>query len=233
MRDLLQFWSRRAPTAPYAHPADLPALLARQGEIARYGIALDLLPQPWVGPILRAKAFVLQLNPGLSGSEHEIEREDRDFRDALVRNLNGQEPNIFLDPRFTRHPGRAWVEQRLRGVASLPVLCQSLAQLELFPYHSKSFSAAPARLRRALLELPSVHAIRRAVHEDLLPRAARGEITIVVMRSAREWGLRDMSEHSDLVVYRGGEPRAGYCTPRTRGGRALLARLASPPACKT
>jgi hypothetical protein len=168
---------------------------------------------------------LLQLNPGFSGPEIEIEHSDSDFRKALRDNLGGELPNLFLDSRFTRHPGRRWVESHLRGIAPLERLAAGIAQIEIFPYHSKSFTF-PARIARALLLLPSVQVIRKWVHRALVPAAERGDVANVVQRSSKHWGLAGNHETEFLVVYRGGECQGGWMTPKTRGGQLLMRQLA-------
>ncbi|MCW5770474.1 MAG: hypothetical protein KIT16_02470 [Rhodospirillaceae bacterium] len=189
-----------------------------------------LFPQPWVGPIRNAKAFVLQLNPGLSG-EVGIESSNPAFRHALEENLNGNLPNLFLDSRFSSHPGRAWVERRMRGVAPMATIATTVAQLELFPYHSKSFSKIPRKIKKSLLDIPSVRAARAFVHSWVLPRAIRGDVGKVVLRSAEYWQIDDGEKSNCVVVHQGWERQNGHCTPRMHGGK-LLQRLLNIQMCR-
>jgi hypothetical protein len=223
---IVEFWSATPIQAPYLHPADAAALNREGINLEEHGIYPSLFPQPWVGPIRTARAFLLQLNPGFSGPEVEIERSNADFRKALRDNLSGEAPNLFLDPRFATHPGRRWVESHLRGVASLEELSTKVAQVEIFPYHSKNFKI-PARVQRVLLNLPSVQVIRSWVHGQLLAAAAQNQIALVVQRSSRQWGLTPDQEAGSIVIYRGGECRSGWITERTRGGQLLMRHLSS------
>jgi len=142
---LIEFWKDAPQRAPFVHPADAVALRRLGIDLQQHGVHPALFPQPWVGPLRTARAFILQLNPGYSGPEVDIESTDQLFSTSLRENLSGQLPNLFLDPRFKSHPGRAWVESHLRGVASMEDLASEVAQLELFPYHSKAFNL-PARI---------------------------------------------------------------------------------------
>lgn len=224
--DLIDFWSRASlDQPPYIHPEDRKALGDLLPDVVGQGLELRLLPQPWIGPLRRAKVFLLQLNPGLDGVEVAFEEERPDFREALRRNLGGDEDGLFLQPDFSSHPGAKWVKQRCKGVAPVEQLARDMAQLELVPYHSKRFGM-PARIRRALLSLPSVEMMRRFVHDELLPKTVTDKATVVAMRSRKDWGLETTAENPNLVIYRGWECRNGHVTMAMRGGKAIAPRLA-------
>jgi hypothetical protein len=72
--ELVEFWRRIPLEAPYMHPLDAARLRELGIDLEYYGIFGGLLPQPWVGPIATASAYVLQLNPGFSDDEVEIEQ---------------------------------------------------------------------------------------------------------------------------------------------------------------
>lgn len=225
-RKIIEFWGSVPERAPYLHPADAAALDLAGVNLERHGIYPNLFPQPWVGPIKTAKAFILQLNPGFSGPEVEIERSSNDFREALRENLLGELPNVFLDSRFIAHPGRRWVESHLRGIASIGRLATAVAQVELFPYHSQRFANIPARVKRVLLSLPSVQAMRAWMTHEIVPAALSGQRAVVVQRSSKNWQVA-VAEHSSLVIYRGGECRGGWITQNTRGGKLIMNYLRS------
>jgi hypothetical protein len=219
---LIQFWGRVPKKPPFVHPEDAKALRDFGMDLAQFGVDLGLYPQPWVGPIKTARAYVLQLNPGLSGPETKIEKTNSEFQRALRDNLKGELPNLFLDDRFTSHPGRAWVESHLRGVAPLAHLAACVAQVELFPYHSATFKIP----ERMLLALPSVNLIRRWVHDTILPAARSEKVGVVVQRSVKAWNLASHPEGDSIVIYRGAECQGGWVTERTRGGKMIKRILA-------
>jgi hypothetical protein len=218
---LLEYWRAVPEVAPYIHPFDASELDRAGIDLERLGVFPSLFPQPWVGPIKTAKVFLLQLNPGFSGPEVEIERSNRDFQVALRENLDGDLPNLFLDDRFSSHPGRRWVESHLRGVASKDSLATIVAQLEIFPYHSKNF-AMPGRAKRTLLNLPSVKIMQRWVRDILLPATLDEQVAIVVQRSSKLWGFTAGDESRSVVVYRGAECQGGWITSNTRGGHLIM-----------
>lgn len=102
-----------------------------------------------------------------------------------------------------------------------------VAQVELFPYHSKSFSDVPGSVQRLLLALPSVNVIRNWVHKTILPAAMSGKVVAVVQRRSKDWEIDDRHSSANVVVYKGGECQGGYVTSNTRGGRAIQRHLAA------
>ena len=212
--ELMSFWAecdRRN-----VHPRDAPFVSAER-------FALDLLPQPWVGPLLTADIFVLLLNPGHSGEEADYERRRPDFRDALNATRAGRQRHVFLDPRFSDHPGAAWTS-RVLGRAIAPLLAERLCMIELVPYHSRQGAVATAVADR----LPSSRRIRDWVEHDLRPRAERGEVALIVPRAARRWGFESGSASGSVTVYDAARARGAYMTPGTPGGDLIAQRLAHP-----
>jgi hypothetical protein len=171
--DPISFWRRLG--EHHVHPED-------RSFIAGPNFETSILPQPWVGPLLGADIFVLQLNPGLDGAEVEYEQSRADFRDALKANLHGQAANVFLDPLFRDHPGTAWV-RRILGANAGADAATRICMIELVPYHSRSGGVARAVASR----LPSTAMMREWVHSQLAPRARRGEVVLIVQRAARAW----------------------------------------------
>ena len=101
---------------------------------------------------------------------------------------------------------------------SLRVFSQSVAFLELYPYHSESF-ALP---RTVTSQLHSAKLAHSYAHDVLLLRARRGEILLLVTRQAKAWGL--VAERN-VIVYSRGEARGAHLTPRSRGGEAILRHI--------
>lgn len=189
---------------------------------------------PFVGSLSRAKVFLLMLNPGLSPTDYFGEFEQPAYRSALQDNLaqkaNRQFPFLFLNPHFSWHAGFGYWHTKLksvlealsvaRGVTHYETLRRAarlIASVELLPYHSATFDLS----RQRLTSLPSVEVARTFV-EELSVRAGRGEVTIVVARSAAVWGL---APSRNIVVYSGPEARSAHLTVRSRGGQAILRQL--------
>jgi hypothetical protein len=203
---------------------------------------LGLLPIPFVGDLERATIYILLLNPGFSPDDYFGEERVPEYREALCRNLqqrleDSTYPFYCLDPRFSWHAGFTYWHGRLRGIAvqlarvrniryqeALAELARSICALELVPYHSAYFKLPD----RVLSSLASVRLAQAFVQDFVLPKIISSEATVIVTRSARYW---DLPSGADTVVYQGGETRGAFLSPNTRGGAAILRRLAmtDPP----
>lgn len=179
--------------------------------------------------------FILMLNPGLSYGDYFAEHHVEPFRQALIRNLrqdneDDEYPFMFLNPQFAWHPGFTYWQRKVHGVVNalanraettyqqaLSRVARSLACLELVPYHSRCFGASS--LPRLL---PSANAMVEYVEDVLIPRAKKGDVTIVATRSRDNWKL---PEHENIVIYEGAETRAAHLTLDSRGGKAIARQL--------
>ena len=206
-----------------------------------FGAAFDkslhvgLLPIPFIGNLANASIFILMLNPGLSPIDYYAERHNVAYRQAHIRNLqqqnaNDEYPFTFLDPRFAWHSGFGYWQKKLHSITeelakqrgikyqqALSQLARRLACLELLPYHSKAFGA-DAFLNR----LPSVQAMRKYVHETLLPQAQTGKALLIATRSVNNWQL---PTHENIITYESTETRSAPLTLTSRGGKAIAKHL--------
>lgn len=198
----------------------------------------SLLPVPYAGDLARADIFILLLNPGGGGVfDFHVEYRCPSWRDRVLGNLSqavhGMEfPNLNLDPEFCWTGGYQWWERKLRAVAmELVPLCGSyrnalrelsrrVACIELVPYHSSSFGG-----HKLLEVLPSTLQARRYVREVLLPRAQRDELSIIVTRQSKIWGLPAQEGVPSVVHYTGQQARGVHFGPNTTGGREILRRI--------
>jgi hypothetical protein len=101
---------------------------------------------------------------------------------------------------------------------------KALCVIELVPYHSNEFKL-PHRLYKLDGDetLHSVTLARSFVRDNLVDRAKRGEVLILVMRKAEEWGFPDkQANHVGTVIYRGSECRSAHLSPDSPGGRAIV-----------
>lgn len=197
---------------------------------------LSLIPQPFFGDITRASVVVLTLNPGLKPVDYFGEHYVKQYRRALLANLRLRQtddrfPHIFLNPAFSWHSGFMYwhghlarlidtfaAQLNIERIDALSFFSKSIATLELVPYHSISFGLS----NRIVSGLRSVDLAKSFVTDVLLPRARASKTLLVVARQAKHWGL---CEGKGVVVYDGGETRAAYLTPNSRGGSAILKRL--------
>jgi len=200
------------------------------------GLHLSLIPKPFIGNIDSAPVVILTLNPGWKPIDYFAEHCVKQYRRALVANLRlgfkkSRFPNVFLNPEFSWHSGFTYWHGRLAEViakfatdAAMPridalsFVSKSIAMLELVPYHSASFGLTD----RVMSGLHSVQLARSFLTEVILPRTKASQVLLVVVRQAKRW---ELSEGRGVVVYEGGETRAAYLTPNSRGGKAILAHL--------
>jgi hypothetical protein len=191
---------------------------------------LGLIPMPFVGDLLEARAYVLLLNPGLDPLDYYAESSSPDYRAALLANL-AQSPDrgmLFLDPAFAFHSGYRYWHGRLTRV--IQAVAKQLGQaygearrlvqrrfcaIELYPYHSTHWDLPD----RIAARLHSATLVRRFVHEVALPRARAGDATVLVTRRAKAWGI---DPAPGVVVYEGMARRGAYLGPKSDGGRALI-----------
>ena len=123
--------------------------------------------------------------------------------------------NYYLDPKLREHPGyQYWLSHLGQDIFS--DLQHRLATLEIVPYHTAQ--GFPEGLRN---NLSSTYKAKAWVQDELVPRAQRNEILLIVVRQVRQWGFEVNTNSSNLVTYYGGEPQGAYLTPRTRGGKAI------------
>lgn len=197
---------------------------------------LGLIPQPFVGNVLRASIYILLLNPGLSPDDYYGEYQVPAYRRALLANLKQRwrgetMPFIFLDPRYSWHAGFAWwhgkfvrVIEKLaasRGVSfasARRILANRLASIELIPYHSAKFSNRGHLIKR----LHSAALARDFVRRVVVPRVEQGKAIAVVARQASAW---DLPHLSGVINYTGAEARGAHLTTASRGGTAILRQL--------
>jgi hypothetical protein len=98
-------------------------------------------------------------------------------------------------------------------------VAQRLAMIELIPYASTTMPSG------TLLRLPSAKTARNYVFEELLPRAKRGDLALIVTRQAATWALGSAGEREGMVVYDRYQARGASLSPASPGGNAILRRL--------
>jgi hypothetical protein len=217
-----------------AEPKDFAEFVSspRFGKFTDTRLHLSLLPIPYSGDLRRADIIILLLNPGLSFSDYYAEARMPHFRDHLKQTLaqdfsDEEFPFIWLNPEYCWHGGFYWWEAKLREVITIIAkqkfngryldalrdVSKRLANIELVPYHSSSFSA-----HKLIRDLPSVHAARRFAQAALT--ANQGKKKIIVTRQVKSWELP--RDNQDLIIYEGGHTRGASLGSKSRGGQAIL-----------
>ena len=250
-QDLIDFW-RNCPTEkhPYIASQDKSFIDEKQTSIFHsykgyvesnsFGNNTDqtlhvgLLPVPYIGDLKKASVFVLMLNPGLSPTDYFGEYENIKFRQTHLQNLMQENktdyPLHFLNPEFSWHGGFEYWHTKFGDIArcvtqakridyteSLKFLSRNIACLELIPYHSRSFGAGSL-----IRKLQSVKIMQSYVKDYLLEKARRGEITIIVTRSSKNWNL---SKNKNVIIYNNSEARSAHLTLQSSGGKAIAKQL--------
>lgn len=116
---------------------------------------LSLIPTPYMGNLRDAKVLLFIANPAFSDEDYYFE-DQPGIREKLIRNLsqepNGDFPFFFLNPTLAWSGGFRWWQRRLRPLLEVLVsrgktnlqgmefLAQSIAAVELIPYHSRDGS---------------------------------------------------------------------------------------------
>jgi hypothetical protein len=178
------------------------------------------------------------LNPGLSHGDYHAEYEASGFRSEQIRNLHQENgsteyPFLFLNPQYAWHPGFVYWQSKfddiLRVISpkfrnnyqeALGFLSQKIASLELIAYHSRSHKRVPPA------KLPtSTKLMLEFVHNELVPLAKRDQVSIIVTRGIRDWGIAVEKGISSIIQYNGSEARAAYLTATSRGGSEILRRI--------
>lgn len=251
MNSIVKFWrALNVVEPPFIHPEDekqcghMREFVDKRSlnhrmfvESARFpgkdGFHLSLLPVPYLGDLSKADIFILLLNPGFSISNYDSMQSPL-YRTLSTRSIRQEFkdiefPMISLDPMLASTAGFVWWHGKFAELISrisearhisylnaLKQLANRVAAIELVPYRSKSFSAS-----KLINKLPSTIAARRYVHEELVPRARRGEITLIVTRKAKDWGVLA----PEAIIYYKTEARSAHLTPGSRGGKAILSRF--------
>jgi hypothetical protein len=194
---------------------------------------------PFAGDLNRADIFILALNPGFQFSNYWAEYKSYQYRECIERTLrqdfeNVEFPFLSLDPALCWYSGFMYWEKKLRDVLliiaetqfsgsyfdAMRSLAKRLAVIELIAYRSQSFAA-----HKLIKQLPSTAIARNHVKSNLLPRAIRGEIAIIVTRQVASWGIEEDGVGSGcLCVYKGAQTHGSSLSSRSEGGRAILRR---------
>jgi hypothetical protein len=104
------------------------------------------------------------------------------------------------------------------------VVARNVAILELCPYHSAGDPGG------RLCRLPSANAAREFVHSDLVTRARRREVLVIVTRAARRWGFGRTGQTFGNVLIRDRRRRSAAFTPDE--AKAMVDRLLNSESVK-
>lgn len=183
---------------------------------------LGLLPLPFAGNLKQAKVFILMLNPGFNPSDYLADVQEN-YRSEIIK-IYRQENDakcIFFDPNFSWHGGFTYWHKKLSKavdsysqknhisrLGALHYFTKKICFMEAFPYHSMSF-----KMTENLETLPSKKLIEEYVKKELVPRAEKNEILIIVPRANGYWNL---NAGNSIIINKGAHTRSGYISEDTQ-----------------
>ena len=203
------------------------------GEIDSTKFHTGLLPVPYSGNILKAKIFILALNPGFSIRDYYEESYCRKIirrRKQRLKDINSEKdfPWLSLNPEFAWTGGYEYWTKKLKPVIkklmethkvsyvdTLQLLSNKIAVLELVPYHSKSFGLPELKMDK----LESVRLMRDFVKQDLLERSNKNGTIIIVTRKAKYW---ELLKRKNVIVYNKNQARSASFGLNSKGGKAII-----------
>src|SRR5262249_22261923 len=136
-------WAKLPAQSPYVLDIDRVSLDAYNAlHLNDHKIAVESLPEPFIGNPQAAKVVLLSLNPGHS-EEDERTHADPNFRQAIKRNLSHEPqdcPFYGLNPQFAWTGCGRWWRTHTRWLhdagLSWEAIAEGLLVIEWFPYHS-------------------------------------------------------------------------------------------------
>lgn len=187
---------------------------------------LDLLPQPFIGDIKKAKIIICSLNPGFDKENYKDEEYIKEHIKKQFSQDEDEHPSMFWlenDENIKTTGGAKWWRKKLnqnskkaslvyniaqeynkenpdeKKEAVFEWLSKNMAAIELFPYHSKSFKES------LLKECESTKIIKKYVHQVLIPEAKEGKRLICFTRSFRLWSedytcVREIAAKNSNVI---------------------------------
>ena len=200
-------WSELRSEPPYVLEMDAREIRdydSRQKNNAK--LALDSVPEPFIGNPETATVVLLLLNPGHSPRDTEA-HSDAPFKEALFRNLRGESqhyPFYPLNPAFASTPSAKWWIPRLRELkqeAGLTdaALSNKLLAIEWFPYHSR------------ISGLPTKRVCESQDYTFRLAKKMFADRLVLRMRSVNHWSAVDSRFH-DIPALK--NPRCGHISRR-------------------
>jgi len=200
---------------PYLLPADRPYVESFNRHVTlAYRLDVRLLPEPFLGS-RGAPLVVLNLNPGIAGSEYRVHNWPAYSR-ALRANLGADRRGhhqVNLDPAFAKTPGGRWSRKCFKAVIAAGVNHADLARrvllVEFHGYHARSWRPIP-------VTLPS-----QRYGFWLVEQAMNRGATIIPMRGVRDWevAVPHLGSYKRRVGIR--NPRSATISPANCGQRGF------------
>lgn len=181
----------------------------------KHALPRGRIPEPWFGVPSKAKIFYLTLNPGHKNDDGSDAEPWRSFCRAMMR-----EAVDYDGFRKAITPaGFRWFKENHGKFADVafPWICN----LRLLAYPSAD-KASLGKIAGSLDRIPSTKLMKQLVHDELAPRAQKGEILLLVMRSRVAWGFQHVDrEYWDNGLFVSQSPRNPSISPTSRVGSKI------------
>lgn len=188
---IFEYWQRFDHRVGNNHPDD-KAVLAELQAAYSLDFKYEFPPGPYFGPLKTAKIVLCYANP--SADQPSIEAVSKqNHRDTLLSQLSGEE-----DYPYQIGGWDAWFNRVANSLfaGETELASRTVAIANLIPYASVNMD----NLEAIANCLPSVWAMQDHLRHNLIPRAKRGEILLVMCRSSHLWGLRTSHGSDNIII---------------------------------
>ncbi|HEA16575.1 MAG TPA: hypothetical protein ENH88_09065 [Pseudoalteromonas prydzensis] len=194
--DIFQYWDRMKQTSGYKHPDDLVVLKELEDDI-KGDINFNFPPGPYWGPIKSAKIVLCYANPSINSPSIDTIK-CKENVDVLMNQLKGTEKYPYKLNGWGK-----WFEQKANSLfpdinkeQRLELVSHQMAVINLIPYASENMD----NLASIANCLPSSWVAQQFLREHLIPKAKKGEILLLMCRSAHLWGLKSSHGSDNIII---------------------------------
>lgn len=140
---------------------------------------LQYFPEPFVGDVIKAKAILLNLNPGIDVSNKQFHSQERYLTRANknIRHVELKFPFFLLDPELEGLPGHEWWNKKLKRLiteTSVEKVANGIACIEIHGYPSERYK-----------HISNLESMKYSQY--LVEQAMKRSAFIIIMRGQRFW----------------------------------------------
>ncbi|GGE93855.1 hypothetical protein [Pseudoalteromonas gelatinilytica] len=193
--DIFQYWLNLGSDS-YKHPDDL-VVLEELKEHTKKELNFEFPPGPYWGPLKKAKIVLCYANPSVNSPSLETIKDESNIN-TLIEQLKGTEKYPYKLNGWYK-----WFSQKANSLFSeindaqrLEKASAHIAVINLIPYASENMK----NLESIANCLPSAWAAQRYLRENLIPKAQRWEILLIMCRSSHLWGLKSPHGSPNILI---------------------------------
>ena len=151
-----------------------------------------LPPGPFFGPLRTAKIVLCYANPSRDAKTAEV-IQSASLKRQLFAQLDGLHPYPYEIPGWDK-----WFKPVANSLfdGNLELASNNICVFNLIPYASTNMD----KVQGFAASLPSVWAAQEYLRRTLIPKAVRGEVLLVMCRSAQLWGLQTPHRANNIVI---------------------------------